>query len=887
MSTGYATIDGQLVSVGPGDTILDAARRCDVDIPTLCHCDGLAPEGSCRLCVVQTGDEGKIEAACHTAITPGMRVRTMTPLLHDLRRDILSLIANQHGDRLTADADGNEYERLLAQVGTNGGNNGSAKSDAVDDSHPYIRFDPSLCVECRRCLNVCEQVQGQFVYGIEGRGERATLKFGDGSFVDSDCVSCGACVDVCPTTAVIDRDRMNGQVADTVTDSVCGYCGVGCRVRVESKDNVVLRINGVPDAQVNHGHLCVKGRFAHAYHHDPDRLTQPLLRDGDEFRPVDWDTAIDWVTKRLTEIRDEHGPDSLAAITSSRSTNEAAYLLQKLFRTTIGTNNVDCCARVCHSSTALGLQLVTGTGAASASYDDIERAKCIVVAGANATEAHPVTGARIKQAALNGTPLIVIDPRRIELAEFADVHLQLRPGTNVALFNAMAKVMIDNEWYDRQYIEERCEGFEELAEFAEEVSLTQASEDTSVSVDAIHRAAELLRHNPTLFVHGLGLSELTQGTASVMTLCMLGMLTGSIGIPGAGMLPLRGQNNVQGNADMGGMPNQVTGYQPVGDENVRERLEKEWGKLPPTHAGITIPEMFDAAADGKLRGLWIQGEDVAQSDANQNHVIAALQKLDLLVIQDLFMTGTARYAHLILPAASALEQEGTFTNGERRIQWVRPAVKAPGESRPDWRVAIDVANAMGEDWSYDSPAEVMDEIARVAPRLFGGFSYDRLEGDGIQWPCPNRDHPGTTCVHADGFLRGKGQLVSIDYEPSPEQASGQFPYVLITGRVLEHYNVGNMTRRSPNLQLVATDQLEIHPDDAAAIGVAEDEPVHLESRWGETDAPAHLTSRVSRGTLFLSFHDPDRHTNCLTSPYVDPQSKCPEYKVTAVNITKS
>lgn len=883
--SGFASIDGVRVPIENGETVLDVARRAGRDIPTLCHVDGLRPEGGCRVCLVEVG-AGNVVASCHTLATDGMDIRTESPALHDLRRDVLQLTCAAHPDAAALVEDDTPFARLLARFDLTPPARDTAPAD-LDESHPYMRFDRRRCIDCRQCLNVCNDVQGQFVYGIGGRGGRSHLIIGaDDTFANSPCVACGACVDVCPTRAVTDRDRLDSTPAERTTRSICGYCGVGCVIEVETAHERVIRIDGAPDAEVNRGHLCVKGRYAHAYHHSSDRLTTPLRRDGDSFRPISWDEACDWLARRLREIREEHGPDALGVMTSSRSTNEAAYLLQRFFRTAIGTNNVDCCARVCHSSTALALQLVTGTGAASASYEDIERATCLVVAGANPTEAHPVVGARLKQAARRGVPLLVIDPRAIELTEYATLHLQLRAGTNVALFNAIAKVMIESGRFDRSYIETKTEGFGELAAHLAGVPLADLASITEVSIDDIERAAMILfEHRPALLVSGLGLSETTQGTASVMTYANLGMLTGSIGLPGAGMLPLRGQNNVQGNADMGGMPNQITGYQSINDPAVRARAKEIWGAELPDRAGLTIPEMLEAAAQGAIRALWIQGEDVAQSDPHQSRVIEALERLDLLVVQELFFSETARFAHLILPAAGALEQEGTFTNGERRIQHVRPAVRPPGDALPDWDIIQRVARAAGESWNFSSPAGVMDEIARLAPRLFGGVRYDRLGDNGLQWPCPAPDHPGTSTVHADGFLCGKGKLTTAAYVPSPEDSVDGMPYLLITGRVLDHYNVGTMTRRTPNHELVSEDLFEIHPADALREGIGDGAPVCVESRWGRTTVRATWSDRVNPGTLFLSFHYPETHANALVGPHLDPQSKCPGYKVTAVRVS--
>lgn len=884
MNSQQAKINGHIIDIQDGETILQAAQRLGIEIPNLCYSNRTHPEGGCRMCLVESNHKSRPVGACHTVIQPGMEIQTHTPKLEALRWHILSLYLDDEPPVFQDNGQETKFTKLLEdyQLKTIP----HPDSAQVDDSHPYLSFNPNICITCRLCLNACEQIQGQFVYSISERGPQSSLIFGAGaSFADSPCVACGACVALCPTGAITDRDRLHPTPADSVTETVCGYCGVGCRLEVESAQGKVLRINPVEDAEVNRGHLCVKGRYAHQYHHSSDRLIQPLKRVGDEFKPISWDEALNLIAEKLLKSETDYGADALGAFSSSRSTNEAAYLLQKLFRSLIKTNNVDCCARVCHSSTALGLRTVTGAGAASASYVDIEKAKCIVIAGANPTEAHPVVGARIKQAVLNGARLVVIDPRRIELAEYADLHLQLLPGTNVPLFNALAKVLIEKNLIDRDYLNERVEGFEEFHSFVNQLSLEEIASITTVETNLIHEAARLIgSYGQTLFVHGLGLSELTQGTASVMTLCNLGMLTGSIGREGAGMLPLRGQNNVQGNADMGGMPNLITGYQPLNNPELRQRLETLWGGVPPAEPGLTIPEMLDAAAKGDIHALWIQGEDVVQSDNNETHVREALSNLDFLVVQELFFSETCHYAHVILPAAAALEQEGTFTNGERRIQHVRPAVPAPGEARPDWSAIVDVAVTMGANWHYQNPGEVMDEIAQVAPHFFGGVSYSRLEGDGLQWPCPSPDHPGTVTVHAEHFIRGKGQLVAIDYAPSPEHGVAGFPFLLITGRLLEHYNVGTMTRRTPNQELVTEDVLEIHPADASREHIADGERVNLESRWGNTIVKAKYSRRIAPCTLFLSFHYPQTHTNRVTGPHLDTQSKCPQYKAVAVRL---
>ncbi len=876
-------IDGREVELARGDTLLSAARRAGIEIPALCEVPGLAPDGGCRLCLVELEGAPHPVAACCTAAAAGARVRTATPEREAQRREILSLISASLGRRPEPGPLLQLFERYAVEPP-------AAGPAHFEDSHPYLRFDPSLCITCRRCLHACEDIAGRFVYGVVGRGPTTRLLIGTSDrFSDSDCVACGACVDLCPTGALSDCDRVAAEPPDTTQSSVCGYCGVGCRTRVSQRAGRVLRVAGVEDAAVNRGQLCAKGRYAHGWHSHPERLREPLLRAGPpedpRWKPIPWPDAIALAATRLREIRDSSGPGALGALASSRSTNEAVYLLQKLFRAELGTNHVDCCARVCHSSTAHALRLATGTGAASASYADIERAGCIVVAGANPTEAHPVLGARILQAARRGVPLVVIDPRRIDLCAYAELHLAPRPGTNVALFSALAKLLLESGKIDAEYLAARCEGLDALREQSAALSLGEAAAQCAVPIAQLERAARRLGDSkPILFVHGLGLSELYQGVDSVLALANLALLTGSIGRPGAGVLPLRGQNNVQGAADMGATPDLVTGYQSLSDPALRLRLEQLWGQAPPLWPGLTIPEMLEAAAEHRIRALWIQGEDVLQSDPNEALVERALARLDFLVVQELFVSETARYAHLLLPAAGCLEQDGTFTNGERRIQRVRAAVPPPGQARPDWEVVRDVARALGADWRYSGPAEVMDEIARVAPKLFGGIRYDRLEGDGLQWPCPGPEHPGTACVHADGFLRGRALLSCVAYAASPEHGVSDYPYLLVTGRVLQHYNVGTMTRRTPQRALAPSDWLEIHPDDAAREGLAQAAEALLESRWGHARVPLRLSRRVAPGTLFLSFHFPETHANRIVGPVRDPHSQCPQYKATAVRL---
>jgi formate dehydrogenase alpha subunit len=853
-----AWIDGREIAPRDGETILAAAARLGIAIPTLCHTPGLAPDGSCRRCVVEIAGRAQLEAACHTPLADGARITTRGPRLDVLRAQL---------DAFDRDA---------------------APAAACDESHPYLVFDASRCIACRRCVHACDEIPGRGVWSVAGaHGAPRIACDGPGTLAESSCVACGACVDVCPTAAITDRDRRDGPAPEQRVRTTCGYCGVGCQLDVGVAAGRVVRIDGAADAHVNRGALCSKGRYAHAWQSSPERLTQPLLRNGDAFEAVSWDEALAWAAERLAAIHRAHGGDALGVMTSSRSTNEAAYLFQKLFRTRFGSNHVDCCARVCHSSTALALARVTGTSAASASYDDIERARCLVVAGANPTEAHPVIGARLLRRTREGAPLLVVDPRRTEIAAAATLHLALRPGSNVLVFNALAKLLIARGALDRSYLAERCEGFAELSAFLADFSLDDAARRSGLARAQLEAAANLLAaHGPALFVTGLGLSELTQGVGSVRALANVALITGAIGRAGAGMLPLRGQNNVQGNADMGSQPGQLTGYQAVGDPAVRAHFAALWGKEPPAQAGLTIPEMLSAATHGRLRALWIQGEDIAQSDPDEASVLRSLTSLELLVVQELFMTETARHAHLVLPAAGFLEQDGTFTNAERRMQRVNAALSPPGDAREDWRVARDLARALGLPWRYETPAEVLGEIARAAPKLFGGVSWERLGADGLQWPCPDVTHPGTPTVHAASFVRGRALLSRVPFIESPEADAPGYPLALITGRVRDHYNVGTMTRRTPHALLAEDDALALHPLDAAPLGLAHGDRARIESRHGATETRVVLDAGLVPGTAFLSFHFPETHANRVVGPAHDPESHCPEYKLTAVRVAR-
>ena len=842
-------------------TVLEACRANGADIAAFCHDDRLSEGANCRACLVEV--DGVVVAACTTPAHDGMVVRTDTPELAAYRRDLGELMLAEATPR-------GDVARVLAQWGATGERYGRHEATSpADTSHRYLRIDLDACIRCQRCVRICEEVQGSFVFSMVERGARTALGWGGGPFSASDCVACGACTTTCPTDAITDIDR--GRPEDGVVRTTCGYCGVGCQLSVHTHGGDVARIEGA-DAAVNRGHLCVKGRYAHGFLHHEERLTVPLVRKGGVLVPVSWDEAIQTVAEGFARCGGK-----VAALSSSRCTNEENYLVQKWFRGGFGTNDIDCCARVCHAPSAAGLRVAFGTGAATSSLADIELADHLFVVGANPTEAHPVTGARLRQAALRGASLVVIDPRVTELARIADVHLAVRPGANVPLLNALAAVIVEEGMVNQAFVAERTTGFEALA--AALVPPEQVEAITGVPAPLVRKAARLYARAARPFqCHGLGVTEHLQGSEAVMLLANLAMLVGGVGRPGAGVNPLRGQNNVQGNADMGCQPDLLTGYQPVADPAVRRRFGEVWGRPVPERPGRTIPEMYDAMIAGELRGLYILGEDVVQTDPHRALVEEALDHLDFLVVQELFLSETAARADVVLPGASFLEKDGTFTNGERRVQRVRAAV--PPVVRPDWQTITALMGATGWPQNTD-PERILAEIATVAP-LFAGLAFPRLDGDGLQWPVPTPDHPGTPILHAASFPIGRGRFSVVAYVPSPAASAG---LVLITGRVLAHYNCGTMTRRTGNADLAPADLLEISPADAAERGIAEGDRVRIASRTGTAHAIAALRDRIAPGTVFLTFHFPETQTNAVTGDVRDRITGCPEYKLTAVDVT--
>jgi formate dehydrogenase major subunit len=890
------TIDGQAVHFEPGETILQVARRYQMQqrIPTLCDDERLEAFGACRVCSVEVALEesgpAKVMASCHTPAQENFHIQTESTKIQKLRKNIVELVLTDHPlDCLTCEVNGNcELQDVAAQVGVRdvrywpGDNHLDYQKD---NSHPYMRSDFSKCINCNRCVRACDEIQGEFVLSMSGRGfDSHIIKGSDTSFEESPCVSCGACAQTCPTAAITDVFQSKAIAATDKVRTVCSYCGVGCNLEVSVKNNQILSIKAPNDAEVNIGHTCLKGRYAFRFYNHPDRLTTPLIKRNGQFEPASWEEAYQFITDKWQSIIKNHSPDAIAGISSSRCTNEENYLMQKLLRVGVGTNNIDCCARVCHSPTAYGMQQSFGTGAATNSIKDIAKTELMMVIGANPTSAHPVTGAKIKQQAMKGKKLIVIDPVETTLAKLATYHLALRPGTNVALLNMMAFYIIQAGLVEQDFVDTRCEAFDEFKQQIMALDMAELSELTGVDADLVKRAAiAYASASRAMSFHGLGVTEHSQGSKTVMLIADLAMMTGNIGREGVGVNPLRGQNNVQGAADMGCQPHQGAGYFDVSVEENIHYYEQQYGYPVAKTTGLKIPQMFNAALNGDLKSLWIMGEDVAQTDPNTDHVVASLQNLDLLVVQEIFMSETAKLADVVLPGASFLEKDGTFTNGERRVQKVNRAVPPLAGTKTDGQIMVDMLNYMGiEQAGYDAAVQ-LEEIARVIP-FFAGITWDNLGEQGKQWPVAE-DGTDTQILHSESFTRGLGKFHYFDFAESAEllKHQEQYPFILTTSRALEHYNCGTMTRRTGNNIIMDKDVLLIHPLDAAKKGIHKDGPVKLFSDRGETILEAKISEQVIPGVLFTTFHFPELMVNRITSDEVDSETMCPEYKVVAVD----
>ena len=897
------TIDGVSVSVPEGTSVMHAASLSGVTVPKLCATDSLEPFGSCRLCLVEIEGRRGYPASCTTPVAEGIKVHTQTPKLADIRRGVMELYISDHPlDCLTCATNGDcELQDMAGAVGLRDvryGYEGENHLKSVKDtSNPYFTFDPSKCIVCSRCVRACEEVQGTYALTIEGRGFDSKVSAGNKDFKDSECVSCGACVQACPTATLIENTIIEAGVPEHSVTTTCAYCGVGCSFHAEMKGEEVVRMTPNKDGGANHGHSCVKGRFAWGYATHKDRITTPMIRKSihDPWEKVTWDVAINYAASEIQRIQKKYGRDSVGAISSSRCTNEEVYVVQKLVRAALGNNNIDTCARVCHSPTGYGLKQTLGESAGTQNFDSVMHSDVIMIIGANPTDGHPVFASQMKRRLREGAKLIIVDPRAIDLVDNsphikADYHLKLKPGSNVAIVNALAHTIVTEKLMDDSFIKSRCEddAFKAWKDFIikPENSPEAMSEFTGVDAKDVRAAAKLFAKGGNAAIYyGLGVTEHSQGTTMVMGIANLAMLTGNIGREGVGVNPLRGQNNVQGACDMGSFPHEFPGYRHVSDKATLALFEKAWDVKLQNEPGLRIPNMLDVAIEGQFKALYCEGEDIAQSDPNTQHVTHALESMECVIVQDLFLNETAMYAHVFLPGSSFLEKNGTFTNAERRISRVRK-VMSPKNGYEDWEITQMLSNALGYKMDYSHASDIMDEIANLTP-TFRGVSYKKLDELGsIQWPC-NDEHPlGTPTMHIDEFVRGKGKFIITEYVPTSEKVTPKYPLILTTGRILSQYNVGAQTRRTKNTAWHEEDLVEIHPHDAEERAIKSGDWVGVVSRSGETVLRAQITDRVQPGVIYTTFHHPESGANVITTDNSDWATNCPEFKVTAVQVNK-
>ena len=909
------TIDGKDVTVPEGTSVMRASMEAGIQVPKLCATDMVDAFGSCRLCLVEVEGRNGTPASCTTPASDGMVVHTQTERLKKIRKGVMELYISDHPlDCLTCAANGDcELQDMAGAVGLRdvrygyeGENHVQVRQNgeenprymAKDETNPYFTYDPSKCIVCSRCVRACEEVQGTFALTIEGRGFESRVSPGmHENFLDSECVSCGACVQACPTATLQEKSVIEiGQPEHSVV-TTCAYCGVGCSFKAEMRGEELVRMVPYKDGKANRGHSCVKGRFAYGYASHKDRILNPMIRENvdDPWQEVSWEEALRFTADKFKGIQAKYGKGALGGITSSRCTNEETFLVQKLIRAGFGNNNVDTCARVCHSPTGYGLKTTFGTSAGTQDFDSVEHTDVVILIGANPTDGHPVFASRLKKRLREGAKLIVIDPRRIDLVRSPHIeavaHIPLRPGTNVAVLTSLAHVIVTEGLFDAAFVRERCDWdeFQDWATFVSDPKHSPEAIAEMIGVDAqtMRTAArEFATGGNGAIYYGLGVTEHSQGSTTVMAIANLAMATGNIGRPGVGVNPLRGQNNVQGSCDMGSFPHELPGYRHIQDSATRDVFEDVWGVKLDDEPGLRIPNMLDAAVEGTFKGIYIQGEDILQSDPDTKHVAAGLAAMECVVVHDLFLNETANYAHVFLPGSTFLEKDGTFTNAERRINRVRK-VMTPMNGFADWEVTQNLARAMGLDWNYTHPSQIMAEVAATTPS-FANVSYDLLEEKGsVQWPCNDRAPEGTPVMHIDGFVRGKGKFVVTEYVATDERTGPRFPLLLTTGRILSQYNVGAQTRRTENSTWHKEDLLEIHPHDAEQRGIREGDWIRLASRSGETSLRATITDRVAPGVVYTTFHHPGTQANVITTDYTDWATNCPEYKVTAVQVSPS
>ncbi|MDO5111842.1 MAG: formate dehydrogenase subunit alpha [Clostridia bacterium] len=890
------TIDGRKIEVVEGTTILQAAEQLGIKIPTLCYLKDLNPEGACRMCLVEVEGARTLQTACSFPCAEGNIVHTKSPKVIEARKFVLDMLLSNHNKDCFACPKSGEckLQNYCYEYGVEETSYPGLRVEApIDSSSEFFNYDPQKCILCHRCVRTCNQLQANCTITTAGRGFKTIIKTPFDKLIgDSNCVSCGNCVSACPTGALTMKQKYDRfrywEVQRTRT--TCSYCGVGCQMDLLTKDGKVVGVEPA-DGATNHNLLCVKGKFAFNFVNHPDRLTKPMIRKekGGELVEAEWNEALDLIADKLKAIKAENGADALAGFASARATNEDNYAFMKMMRAAIGTNNVDHCARLCHASTVAGLATTLGSGAMTNSIPETENTDVFFITGSNTTETHPVIGARIRQARLRGAKLIVAEPREIDLAKQADIFLQIKPGTNVALFNGMMHVIIEEGLADMDYVNARTEGYEEMAAMVKDYTPEKVAEICGIDADKLREAARMYAGGPSSAIYySMGVTQHSTGTAGVMGTSNLALLCGMIGKVGGGVNPLRGQNNVQGACDMGCLPGDYTGYQKVANPDARAKFEKAWGVSLPEKPGLTVTEVIHAVDEGKIRGLYIMGENPMISDPDLNHVESALKKCEFLVVQDIFLTETAELADVVLPACTFAEKDGTFTSTDRRVQRVRAAIAPVGESRVDWEILSDVMARLGYKNSFTTASEVLDEIASVTPQ-YGGISFDRIETESLCWPCPNKEHPGTPTLHTAKFSRGDRAIFKPHaYQPAAEQPDAEYPFIFTTGRILYHYHTRTMTGKNEGLNNIAGHAyVEINPDDAAKLGVACGDAVVVTSRRGTVTVEAKVTDKVEQGVVFMPFHFADGPANKLTNTVVDPIAKIPEFKVCAAKVEKA
>ena len=886
------SLNGSQVNGRPGTTILDLAQQNGISIPTLCHDPHLIPIGACRVCLVENEATGALLASCVTPIAPGMVINTESPKVLEARRTVVELLLASHPDSCIICDKGNRCQLRKIASDLEIGQVRFSKTRhyyPIEDTNPFLERDLSKCILCGKCIRGCQELQGAWAidYAYRGFDSKPATSL-EVPLEQSPCEFCGLCVSLCPTGALYEKMRKYKGRETKRVRTICPFCGCGCGIYLELRDQEVIGVSADAENPVNKISLCVKGRYGYDFINHGDRLKKPLIRKNGELEEASWEEALDLVASKLEQIRGESGADSIACLSSAKSTNEENYLLQKFARAVIGTNNVDHCARLCHSVTVAGLAISFGSGAMTNSIADIEDADVILITGSNTTETHPIIALRVRRAVMKGAKLIVIDPRKIDITKYATLWLSQNPGTDVAWLNGLMHIIIEEDLWDKDYVETRTEKFEELRETVRKYTPDFVEGISGIPKDRLREAARIYASGErATILYSMGITQHTTGTDNVKSIANLAMLCGNVGIESGGVNPLRGQNNMQGACDMGALPNVLPGYQRLSDQEAAPKFEKAWGRRLPANSGLTVVEMMRAAEEGKIRAMYIMGENPMISDPDLKHVEAALKKLDFLVVQDIFLTETAQLAHVVLPSVTFAEKDGTFTNTERRVQRIREAIDPIAEARPDWQIICQLASRMGYEMNYEHPSQIMEEIAKLTPS-YGGIYYDRLEKEGLQWPCPNRDHSGTRYLHKDRFTRGLGLFQAVEYIPPAETPDEDYPYILSTGRVLYHYHAGSMTRRCQGLDEIYPESLaEINPSDAQDLGVEDGEMVRIASRRGEVEVKAKVTERAPKGVVFMNFHFNEAAANILTNPALDPVGKIPEYKVCAVRMEKA